>query len=84
MLRDFFLIAQPPLLGEEGNFATPPFGQHGLSAVAKLLRRSAAGSLFLFVLDLIQQFFDAHSFFDGLVVIERELRNASHVVQTLA
>src|SRR5262249_42318803 len=40
--------------------------------------------LFLFVLDLIQQFFDAHSFFDGLVVIEGELRNASHVVQTLA
>jgi hypothetical protein len=26
MLRGIFLIAQPPLLGEEGKFATPPFG----------------------------------------------------------
>jgi hypothetical protein len=42
MLRDFFLNAQPPLLGEEGKFDTPPFGQQPLPAVAKLLRRSAA------------------------------------------
>ena len=39
MLRDFFLIAQPPLLGEEGKMCpTPPFEQYVLSAGVNLTR----------------------------------------------
>jgi hypothetical protein len=34
MLRVFFLIAQPPLLGEEGKLAAPTFGQHARQPVA--------------------------------------------------
>jgi hypothetical protein len=50
MLRDFFLNAQPPLLGEEGKFATPLFGQQPLSAVAfalTSLRGSQGRAIFL-------------------------------------
>jgi hypothetical protein len=37
MLRDFFWIAQPPRLKEEGKIrATPPFGQHPLYARVQL------------------------------------------------
>jgi hypothetical protein len=44
MLRDVFLIAQHPLLGEEGKIPHSTISATALSAVAMLLRRSAAGN----------------------------------------
>jgi hypothetical protein len=44
MLRGFLLIAQPPLLGEEGKFATPPFRQTAREAVVSSAKASRAAA----------------------------------------
>ncbi len=54
------------------------------SVHASVYAAKAADPLLAFVLDLVQQLFDANPFFHGLVIIEAEFRDAPHVMEPFA